>query len=480
MNHARQFFYGAAACALLGCFFTLPATAQDTSPNIVFMLSDDQAWHGLSVPMHPDFEGSFNPNYHTPNTQRLADQGIRFSAAYSPGPVCAPTRISLMTGRNPAALHWTKAGPSLRASANPKHLPPQNVRSIRDDQTTIAELLQQAGYATAHYGKWHLDGDGPNNHGFDDSDGNIGNEASGQYSDPNPVDLFGMAARAEAFMQQARDDGQPFFIQLSWLALHSPENALKSSIAKYEDAGLGRERDVQTAALTYDMDTAVGRVMDAVDRLGLGGNTYIIFMSDNGPVGDKGNRAKRRSVVSPGPTLAGSKGTLWEGGIRVPLIVRGPGIQANSWSHTRVVGFDLFPTFLEWAGQPQLAQTTSDPIEGGSLARLMAGQTQNVDRPRDELVFHFPHYQTDDGPHSAIYADHYKLLRFDETGKTLLFNIDADPFEQHDLAPARPSVARQLERKLDDYLDAVEAQRVSDNPDYDPNQPTQTTRRQRR
>lgn len=482
MTNARQFYCGL-AFGLIGLLIATFAAAQESPPNIVFMLSDDQAWAGLSVPMHPDHEGSFNPKYHTPNTQRLADQGIRFSAAYSPGPVCAPTRISLMTGQNPATLHWTKAGPSLRASANPKLLPPQNVRSIRDEQTTIGELLQQAGYTTAHYGKWHLDGDGPENHGFDDSDGNIANEASAKYKDPNPVDLFGMAERAEAFMKQARDDGKPFFIQLSWLALHSPENALKSSIAKYENAGLGRDRAVQMAALTHDMDTAVGRVMDAVDRLGLGDNTYVIFMSDNGAVGGNSNRGNRRQPTASTPdtpALTGSKGSLWEGGIRVPLIVRGPGIEANSWSHTRVVGYDLFPTFLEWAGRSELAKTTADPIEGGSLAPLMIGKEAEVDRPRDEMVFHFPHYQTDDGPHSAIYSGQYKLIRFDETGRTALFNIDADPYEQHDLADDKRSVVRKLERKLDDYLDDVDAQRVEPNPNYDPDKPTESTRRPRR
>ncbi|MEO0515308.1 MAG: sulfatase [Planctomycetota bacterium] len=479
MIHARQ-FYWLAAYALLGCFAPLIAVSQHAPPNIVFMLSDDQAWNGLSVPMHPDLDGSFNAQYHTPHAQCLADQGIRFSAAYAPAPVCAPTRISLMTGRNPAALHWTKAGPSLRASANPKLLPPQNIRTIADDLTTIGELLQQAGYTTAHYGKWHLDGGGPGNHGFDDSDGNLGNEASSQYRDPNPVDLFGMAERAESFMKQARDKGQPFFIQLSWLALHSPDNALKSSIAKYENAGLGRERAVQTAALTHDLDTAVGRVMDAVDRLGLGDNTYVVFMSDNGGMGGRPSGHRRRQADDIPPTITGGKGSLWEGGIRVPLIVRGPGIEPGSWSHTRVVGYDLFPTFLEWAGRPDLADTTSDPIEGGSLAALMIGKASKVDRPRDELVFHFPHYQTDDGPHSAIYLDRYKLIRFDLSEKTALFDIDADPLEQHDLADRKRSVVRKLERHLDDYLDDVEAQRVSPNPQYDPSQPTSSGQRKRR
>lgn len=479
MTNARQFFCGL-AFGLIGLLISTFAGAQTAPPNIVFMLSDDQAWNGLSVPMHPDLEGSFNPQYHTPNAQRLADQGMRFSAAYAPASVCAPTRISFMTGLTPASVHWTKAGPSLRATGNPPLLPPQNTRTLASSYVTVAELLQEAGYTTAHFGKWHIDGGGPEKHGFDLSDGNLGNEAAEQFTDPNPVDLFGMAERAEQFMQQARDDGQPFYVQLSWHALHSPGNALKSSMKKYEDAGIGNPRQVQKAAITHDLDTAVGRVIDAVDRLGLGDNTYVIFMSDNGGTGGHDTNERRRRSRNQAPTLTGGKGSLWEGGIRVPLIVRGPGIEANSWSHTRVVGYDFYPTFLEWAGASDTMPRGQDAPEGGSLVDLLTGKNDDVDRPRDEMVFHFPHYQTPDGPHSAIYLDQYKLIRFDTTQRLALFDIDADPLEQNDLADEERGVVRKLERKLDAYLDDVDAQRVTPNPDYDPDQPTASGNRRKR
>lgn len=478
MQNARQFFFGTVWVLLHLTGFAYAAA--DPPPNIVFMLSDDQAWNGLSVRMHREVEGSFNPAYDTPHTQRLAKRGMRFSAAYAPAPVCAPTRISLMTGQSPAALHWTKAGPSLRPSANPKLTTPRNVRSISSDQTTFAELLQDAGYTTAHFGKWHLDGGGPERHGFDVSDGNLGNEASEKFTDPNPVDLFGMAERAEAFMRNARDDDQPFYVQLSWHALHSPGNALQSSIKKYEDAGIGNERRVQKAAITHDLDTAVGRVMDAVDRLGLGENTYIIFMSDNGGTGGNDTQKRRRRASSDTPTLTGGKGSLYEGGLRVPLIVAGPGIAPGSWCDTRVVGYDLYPTFLDWAGVSNLTPTGDDAPEGGSLVDLLTGRTDEVDRPRDEIVFHFPHYQTSAGPHSTIYLGQHKLIRFDDADKIALFDIDADPLEQNDLANDERRLARQLERRLDAYLDDVNAQRVEPNPDYDPDQPTQIKRDRRR
>ena len=197
----------------------------NSSPNIIFMMSDDQSWNGLSVQMHPEMKNSRNPIVSTPNLESLATQGMRFSAAYSPASVCSPTRLSLMNGRSPAANHWTKASRSLTASANPKLLPPQNIKSISDSEYTIGEALQSAGYATAHFGKWHIQGGGPGNHGFDAHDGNIGNEHAFKFNDPNPVDIFGMCDRAAEFMKSSKDEGKPFFIQLSWHALHAPDHS---------------------------------------------------------------------------------------------------------------------------------------------------------------------------------------------------------------------------------------------------------------
>ena len=269
--------------------FTL-AICSDSSPgaerpNIVFMLADDQGWNGLSVAMHPDVPGSKGDIFHTPNLERLASQGMRFSAGYAPASVCSPTRISLMTGKSPAALHWTKAAPP---EAGHKLLEPRNVKSISADETTIAELLEQAGYTTAHYGKWHISGGGPEKHGFDESDGDTGNENAFKFVDPNPVDIFGMAERTEAFMAKAKQAKKPFFIQLSWNALLAAENANKATMAKYEKALSGESdfRRIKTAAITEDLDAGVGRVMASIDKLGLSDNTFVIYMSDNGSGGD--------------------------------------------------------------------------------------------------------------------------------------------------------------------------------------------------
>ncbi len=442
------------------CLLLLPTVGVAAErPNIVFMLSDDQAWNGLSVAMHPNVAGS-KGDIHTPNLEKLAAQGMRFSAGYAPASVCSPTRISLMTGKSPAALHWTKAAPP---ETGHKLIEPRNIRSIPANETTIGDVLRKAGYATAHYGKWHISGGGPEKHGFDESDGDTGNENAYQFKDPNPVDIFGMADRAAAFMEKSSKATKPFFIQLSWNALHASENANQATLAKYERQLNGENRKrITTAAITEDLDTGVGRVMDAIERLGLTGTTYVIYMADNGAGGGK-------------KVLAGGKGGVWEGGIRVPFIVRGPGVRPNSWCHTRVVGYDLFPTFCEWAAIAP--GTLPKGIEGSSIASLLKNDGRgDVKRPCEELVFHFPHYQGDT-PHSAIFLGELKLLHFYEDNHDELYDLSKDIGERNDLAAQRPAETKKLRERLDKYLAAVDAQFPTPNPNFDPNQPVEPKKR---
>ncbi|MCX7418940.1 MAG: sulfatase [Planctomycetia bacterium] len=445
---------------LILAFLSIPSIClAGERPNIVFMLADDQGWSGLSVAMHPDVAGSKGDVFHTPNLERLAAQGMRFSAGYAPASVCSPTRISLQTGKSPATLHWTKAAPP---ESGHKLIEPRNVKSISANETTIGELLQKAGYATAHYGKWHINGGGPEKHGYDESDGDTGNENAFKFHDPNPVDIFGMAERAAAFMEKNSKAKKPFFIQLSWNALHASENANRATLAKYEERMKGENsKRIATAAITEDLDAGAGKVMEAIERLGLTGNTYVIYMSDNGSGGGK-------------KVLAGGKGGVWEGGIRVPFIVRGPGVKANSWCHTRVVGYDLFPTFCEWAG----INKTSLPkgLEGGSIASLLANDGRGeVKRSRDELVFHFPHYQGD-APHSAIFLGDLKLLHFYEDSHDELFDISQDIGERNDLAKQRPADTKKLRDRLEKYLASVDAQFPTPNPNFDPSKPDAPTK----
>jgi arylsulfatase A-like enzyme len=196
--------------------------------------------------------------------------------------------------------------------------------------------------------------------------------------------------------------------------------------------------------------------MESIDKLGLADTTYVIYMSDNGAGGGKRTG------------LNGGKGTMWEGGIRVPFIVRGPGVNANSWCDVPVVGYDLYPTFCEWANVP--AGKLPKTIEGGSIASLLANNCQGeVKRAREELVFHFPHYQSDDGPHSAIRLGDLKLIHFYESDRDVLFDLSKDISEQNDLAAEQPRDAEMLKKRLMTYLQDVDAQFATPNPDYDPN-----------
>lgn len=444
--------------ALLGIAWLMATISHAADrPNIIFMLSDDQGWNGLSVAMHPDVAGSKGEIFHTPNLEKLAAQGMRFSSAYAPAPICSPTRISLQTGKSPAQLHWTKAAP---AETGRKLIEPRLIKNLSHDEITIGELLKKAGYATAHYGKWHIASGGPGAHGYDEHDGDTGNENAFKFTDPNPVDIFGMAERAAKFMEKNKQGNKPFYIQLSWNALHAPELAMKATQAKYEKlAAAGNSKQVATAAITEDLDTGVGKVLEAVERLGLSGNTYVIYMSDNGS-GGGGRRGG----------LSGGKGSVWEGGIRVPLIVRGPGVAANSWCDVPVIGYDWLPSFCALAGVPtnQLPQG----IEGGDITGLMHNQGQGtVKRAREELVFHFPHYQSDDGPHSSIRLGNLKLIHFYEDDRVALFDLSKDIGERNDLAKQLPNETQMLKERLTDYLTAVSAQLPTKNTEFDPSQP---------
>ena len=431
----------------------LPAAEK---PNIVLMLSDDQDWAGLSVAMHPEMPGSKSPVIRTPNLERFAAQGMRFSAGYAPAPVCSPTRISLQTGMTPARLRWTTAAPNVPASQGLPLLEAESRRRIDDRETTIAEMLKTAGYATAHYGKWHLEGGGPERHGYDESDGETGNESAAPFNKAdNPDDIIGMAGRAATFMKKSKEAGKPFFIQLSWYALHYPENARSEMLAKYR--GLmpgGNEKTIERAAITEDLDGGVGKVLASLAELGLSSNTWVIYLSDNGGGGGGGGGRKDARGIQ------GGKGSLYEGGIRVPFIVRGPSVKPGSWCHQRVTGFDLFPTFCQLAGV-----TRGLPVEldGGSLLPLLRGEDVEVKRPREELVFHFPHYQGA-APHSAIYLGDHKLLKFHESGELKLYDIAKDPGERSDLVRQMPDKAAELEKRLNAYLAETKAALPKPNP----------------
>lgn len=461
-NTRRDFVRGLGACAsaLLAPSFARAAT---TKPNFVFILADDQGWNCLAVPMRDDIADAPSDFHQTPRLAKLASQGMRFSQAYAPAPVCAPTRAAIQTGKSPAQLHFTNVGPG--ASSAQSHLAviqPAHINKLPLDETTVAELLRTEGYATAHFGKWHLDNErveenNPGDHGYDVHDGPSGNRGTGHDPETNPKDAFGITERASAFMEKSVADGKPFYAQLSHYAVHGPIEALAKTTEKYAALTPGKKHSVpEYAAMMEHLDTATGMIVDKLEALGVADNTYIVYMSDNGA-------PKNLATNEP---LAGAKGSLWEGGVRVPMIVCGPGVAKGSLCHTPVVGMDLLPTWHELAA---VAEPLPKGVEGGSLTPLFKDGTGAVKRSSEEIVFHFPHYGMGGArPHSTIIHGDYKLIRFYEEGQRLLFNLKDDIGEYNDLAKTSPERVAALERRLDDYLKRVDAQMPTKNPDYDP------------
>ena len=299
-----------------------------------------------------------------------------------------------------------------------------------------------------HFGKWSP---GPPETGlrfYDESDGAAGN-GNGNVDDPgNPKDIFGITQRAIAFIEASVDAGTPFYMQLSHFAPHVGFQALEETIDKWGEIEPGAiHTDPLYAAMTEDLDTGIGRILDKLQELGVEDNTYVIYTSDHG-------QTVNRSTNLP---LAHGKGTLWEGGMRVPFIVSGPGIMPGTISHTRVVSLDLFPTFAELAG---VTGSRPDDLEGGSLVPLLHDRGDSeVQRAREELVFHFaqPSRQPESRASSSIYLGDYKLLKFYDTGEFLLFDIGEDLREHQDLAGQMPVRVEELHRRLASYLDEVGA-----------------------
>lgn len=457
----------------LAILLLMPAKAVFADqPNIVLLISDDQAWYGTSVQMHPDYPNSKSDFYQTPNLEELAAQGMRFSSGYAPATVCSPTRASLQTGMSPAKNLWTKAAPTMTEASNYSLVPMPHRRSLRDEEITIAEVLAEAGYTSAHFGKWHIDGGGPEANGYDGGDGNTANQNAWPLDDPeNPLDVRGMSHRALDFMRRADESDTPFFVQISYYPLHEEQNTSPETLARVEARERGAVHDnALVSAITEDLDVGVGIIMEGLETLGLEDNTYLIYMGDNGHR-DKDNPVRSSSLESQAP-LMGAKGNVSEGGIRVPFIIRGPGVASNSWSHEPVVGYDFFPTFAEWAEIE--ADQLPEGIEGGSLVALLENNgIGEVQRPNEGLVFHFPHFQAG-SPQSAIRVGDYKLIKYYEGNRIVLFDLSKDLGERHNLAEQMPAKAAELELRLDRYLASVNAQMPRVNLQFDPQKPTET------
>jgi arylsulfatase A len=440
--------------------------ATPNRPNFVVILGEGHGWSSTSVQMDDAVPTSKSAFVRTLNLERLAAGGMRLANFYAPSPRCTPSRVALFTGKSPAQLHMTFINEGKQDSGfdpNGRVIAPSASMELPTSELTLAEVLKRAGYATAHFGKWHMGRLSPSQHGFVENDGANGNGGPDNVANPHPKQLYGMTRRGMEFMARQVKAAIPFYLQLSHYASRQGGDASPEALAAVKSWGADlSERETAEAAADLDRDIAFGQVLNKLDELGVANNTYVIFTTDHGTPG--------RNLP-----LAGGKGTVSEGGLRVPFIIRGPGIQPGACSHVRALGEDLLPTIAALA---QVGELLPKGIEGGSLASVLANAGKgNVQRPREEFVVHFPHYDKDAiGPASAIWLGDFKLIWIHETGALRLFNLASDPGEQHDLAAEMPQKTRELDRRLKDYLMAVNAQMPKPNPTYDPTKPTEKMR----
>ncbi len=452
----RRRFLAAAGGAVLH------AQSRATRPNIVFILTDDLGWRDLAC--------YGNEHHSTPNLDRLASEGVRFTQAYAAAPVCSPARAGILTGRWPVRTGITDWIPGRPSPPRGPLITPATARHLRLEETTLAEALRQAGYRTAGIGKWHLGGQGflPGDQGFDV---NIaGTESGSPPRSPRPhfgpFELPGLkaaegesltgrlAGEAVRFIEQNRQN--PFFLLLSHFTVHIPLGAPQELVERHRARSGGRYHPVY-AAMVETLDQSVGRVLEALERTGLARNTIVAFFSDNGGLCFEGSSKER--VTSNAPLRAG-KGHLYEGGIRVPFLLRYPGAaRVGSSIDSPVAGVDLFPTLCEAAG------VRARNVDGVSLLPLLRGRTL---RPR-QLFWHYPHYSNQGGePSSAIRDGDWKLIEFYHGGRRELYNLRNDPGEARNLAGAQPAVAKKLSLALHQWLRQTGAAMPRPNPDADP------------
>jgi arylsulfatase A len=439
----------------------------DERPNVVLIVGDDLGWADL---------GCYGSKFHrTPNLDKLASEGRRFTQAYSASPVCSPTRSALMTGKHPARLNLTDWLPGRRDLPNQKLLRPVIRQELPVEEVTIAERLKGAGYATAQIGKWHLGGSGfgPGDQGFDV---NIaGDELGSPLSymapfrrgdrvmpglDDAPAGQYltdRLGDEAVSFIEGHKD--LPFFLDLSHYAPHIPMVARPELVAKYpkwDGIAHGRQENPIYAAMLESLDDSVGKVMGALDRLGLAGKTLVIFTSDNGGLATHEGPNTPPTINSP---LRDGKGWVYEGGIRVPLIARWPGKIAPGTEETPAWSADLPITIAEVCGV-----TLPEPIDGVSLARLLTDRAAVAARP---LFWHYPHYSNQLGkPAGAIRDGDWKLVEFFETGRVELFNLAQDRGESTNLIEKEPAKARELAAKLAAWRSEIAARMPTPNPGY--------------
>ena len=438
---------------LLCCCFMLAVSAMfgreartAERPNIVFILADDLGVNDLRCYGRQDQA--------TPRLDRLAEQGMRFTSAYCAQPICSPSRAAIISGLSPARLHLTTFLPGRADAPSQKLLHPQINQQLALEHTTIAEHLQAAGYATACIGKWHLGGAafGPKEQGFDVV--HAGKPNTSPSATEGGKGEFDLTAHAIDFVRANKD--RPFFFYMPHNNPHIPLAAKSELIEKHKASF-----NPLYAAVVETLDESVGRLLDALDELKLSDKTLFIFTSDNG--GLHVPELREDAATHNSPFRAG-KGYVYEGGLRIPLIVRLPGVvSAGKIIDTPVINTDWLPTLLDLCDVPFDAKNS----DGVSLAPLLRGGELSVSaRP---LMWHFPHYTNQGGrPAGAIRIADWKLIEHYEDGRVELFDLAHDPSEEHDLAAKEPNRVAKMQGQLVAWRASVNAQANTPNPNFDP------------
>lgn len=470
------------AAASLAIALTDVAQAADSpsKPNFLFILIDDLGW--------PDLGCYGSEFYETPRIDALAASGVRFTNAYSASPVCSPTRAAIMTGQYPSRVEITDWIPGAVAK-NPKLIAPEDRDNLDLKETTLAEAFKKEGYETFYAGKWHLGDEGhfPEDQGFDFNKGghHKGSPPGGYYAPFNnprledkPDDHYLTDRLADESIEflEYRDASKPFLLFLSFYTVHTPiqgadkydayftekANRLTGSanpIVERDGKTRSRQNDPKYAAMAKSMDENIGRILDALHAKGLDDNTVIIFTSDNGGLATK---------ATPGPTsvlpLRAGKGWCYEGGIRVPLIIRAPGVsKAGLVSHIPAISMDYFPTMLELAGLKLMPKLHKD---GVSLVNPIQGKTVE----RDTLYWHYPHYHGSMWkPGAAIRVGNWKAVQFYHYGEAELYDLSNDIGERNNLAKSHPEKLEALLAKLASIQKKTSARIPTPNPAYNGN-----------
>ena len=433
-------------------------------PNFILILTDDQSWVGTSFLADPKDPRSKSDFYKTPNMKRLAESGMRMTHGYAPAPFCSPTRKSILTGLTPAKHEYQKDR--------------ENWTKAFRKQITIPKILKMAdpNYVTAHFGKWdaRYDNFTPEEMGYDYSDGLTSNNTGGgkktinkngkdypfkmgeawpkAYDDPKLI--FSLTQRSNDFIEEQTNKNKPFFIQISHYAVHLAITYSQKKFKKYSMLDKGKKHFVpEFAAMTEDMDEGIGMILDKVESLGIAENTYIIFLSDNGgrtsiPIGPE-------QQVARNFPLRGGKGSMYEGGLRVPFIFSGPGVSQNTHTDVPVTGLDILPTLARLAGY-------QDPLprilDGGNLQSIIHnGGFGKVERNSPFLIFH---QAANRKPISAIRWGNYKLVKDWRFNKFELFDLSKDIEEKNDLSVEMPELVEKLNDALTRFLDEANAETI--------------------